>query len=70
MIAWDGVGWRGVDGDLVRDPAKLAKATVLFHWLEDGDGIHTIRRFQFSGNKLVGKSERTYYKHPGSDAFR
>jgi hypothetical protein len=70
MIAYDGVYWRGVGGDVVSDPTKLARATVLFHWLEDAQGTHTIRRYQFSGNKLVKKSEKTYFKRPGSDAFR
>jgi hypothetical protein len=70
IITYDGVFWRGIGGDIVADPGKISRADVLFQWLEDRDGSHVIRRYQFSGNKLVRKTEKTYLVRPGSDAFR
>ena len=70
MIQYDGVYWRGVGGNTVTDPRDLAKAQVLFHWLEAADGTQVVRRYQFAGQKLLRTSEKTYRRQPGSDAFR
>jgi hypothetical protein len=40
--------------------AKIKKAKLLFQWLTDGDGIITIRRFQWKGDKLVKQTEKRY----------
>jgi hypothetical protein len=48
-----------------RAPAAIsphAAAKVLFHWLENADGSHTIRKYSFKGHKLARISEKTYSK--------
>jgi hypothetical protein len=42
-----------------RDRKTIAKARVLFHWLENPDGSHMIRKYVFSGN-TVRTTEKTY----------
>jgi hypothetical protein len=52
------------------DIKKYAAATLIFEWTSsDPDGAnmvtHTVRRYQFSGNKLAGTTEKTYRKPKG-----
>lgn len=42
------------------DPKKLKKAKKLFHWLTDSNGVITIRKYTFKGDKYK-TSEKTYY---------
>lgn len=72
IAKYDGVYWRLVGGDRTDDPKKLAKARVLFQWLEAEDKddtrfvIHTIRRYQFKGNTLAGTTEKQYRRAKGA----
>ena len=59
LIQYDSVYWRNTKCEKTDDVAKLAKAKVLIHWLENADGTQTIRRNTFNGNK-VSKAEKTY----------
>ncbi len=60
FMEYDDVYWRGKGCEIVDDRAALAKAAVLFHWLENSDGTHTIRRYQLKGPKLVKTTNKTY----------
>jgi hypothetical protein len=40
--------------------AKIKKAKVLFQWLTDGNGVITIRRFAWKGDKLAKQTEKRY----------
>jgi hypothetical protein len=62
MVEYDDVRWRGKGCEYIDDPAKLAKAPLLFQWLENADGTHTIRRYQFKGDKLAGTTNKTFKK--------
>lgn len=72
LVKYDGVEWRLVGGKVTGEPAKLAKASVLFQWLEGDDPddpryvIHTIRKYRFKGNALVDSSERQYRRKAGA----
>ncbi|HEY5922120.1 MAG TPA: hypothetical protein VIV11_10640 [Kofleriaceae bacterium] len=72
LISHHGVSWRLPGGSRTDDPKKLASASVLYLWLE-GDNpnapgkIHTVRRFQFKGNKLTKKTEQKYPLKPGQE---
>lgn len=53
------------------DMKKYAAASVLFVWLtSDPDAqdfvVHTVRRYQYKGNKLVSQTEKTYRKKRGA----
>ena len=60
FVEYDDVYWRGKGCEVVDDLGRLKQATVLFHWLQNGDGTHTIRRYQFKKDKLVKTSSRTF----------
>jgi hypothetical protein len=60
FIEYDDVYWRGKGCERVTDLKKLAKAKALFHWLENADGTHTIRKYTFKGNKVKSVKDRTY----------
>jgi hypothetical protein len=52
------------------DAKKYAAASLIFEWTTsdpDGAGFvtHTVRRYQFSGNKLAKTTEKTYRKRKG-----
>lgn len=72
LVKYDGVEWRLVGGKVTDDPAILAKASVLFQWLEADDPddaryvIHTIRKYRFKGNALVTSSEKQYRRKAGA----
>lgn len=73
MVQYDGVYWRLPGGKRTDDPKKLAAAPVLFQWLEGEDRddpryvIHTIRKYRFKGDKLLGTTEKTYRRKKGAD---
>jgi hypothetical protein len=60
MIEYDDVYWRGAGCEKIDDIPVLAKASVLFQWLENSNGTHTIRKYVFAGNAVKGKSEKTF----------
>jgi hypothetical protein len=60
MVEYDNVYWRGRGCEKIEDVAVLAKATVLYQWLENSDGTHTIRTYRFAGNAVKGKADKTY----------
>jgi hypothetical protein len=69
MVRYDGGVFLAGGGE---DPTfkKYAPASLLFVWLQsDADAagyvVHTIRRYKFAGNKLLGTTEKTYRKHKG-----
>ncbi len=79
IVAYAGVSWRLKGGEASDEPKKLAKASVLFHWLDAPDRIdprymiNTIRRYEFKGNDLAGVSEERFRRPKGadlSDAFK
>ncbi|MDX2092522.1 MAG: hypothetical protein SFX73_31955 [Kofleriaceae bacterium] len=59
----------GVGGNEVTDVKKLVKAKVLFEVLV-GQGVVTVRRREFKGDKLVGTTTQDYERRPGRSAFR
>jgi hypothetical protein len=60
FIEYDDVYWRGKRCERVTDLKKLAKAKVLFQWLENADGTHTIRTYTFKGHRVKSVKDRTY----------
>lgn len=79
IVSYSGVYWRLEGGGRTDDAKKLAKASVLFHWLsmEDPDDsryeINTVRRYEFKGNDLAQVTEKRYRRPKGADlddAFR
>jgi len=63
FLEYDDVYWRGgKDCQRISDIKQLAKAKALFHWLENPDGTHTIRKYTFNGNKVSGPVSKTYRK--------
>jgi len=60
FIEYDDVRWRGKGCEIVDDLGALKQAAVLFHWLENADGTHTIRRYAFKGDKLLKTTNRTF----------
>jgi hypothetical protein len=61
----------GVGGGELRTPQQLKNAKVIFELLGPGtDGLYTLRRYQFSGNKLVGTTSREFILRPGAKFFR
>jgi hypothetical protein len=60
FIEYDDVYWRGKKCAIIDDVAALAKATKLYHWLENNDGTHTIRTYVFKGNKVKSVKDKTY----------
>jgi hypothetical protein len=60
FIEYDDVYWRGKKCERITDLKKLVKAKVLFQWLENSDGTHTIRKYTFKGNKVKSIKDRTY----------
>lgn len=73
LVSYDGVYWRLKGGERTDDAKKLAKASVLYHWLSIKDDeyplfeINTIRRYEFKGNALVGVTEKRYRRPEGAD---
>jgi hypothetical protein len=66
VVTYGGVYWRLEGGERTDDAKKIARASLLFQWLEMKDpedqrfDIHTIRRYEFDGNKLRGVTEKRY----------
>lgn len=61
LIEYDDVYWYGKGcGEKLDDPKTLAKAVMLFQWMENSDGTHTIRKYLFNGNAVKAKTERTF----------
>jgi hypothetical protein len=61
FLEYDDVYWRGgANCQRIDDLKVLAKAKVLFHWLENADGTHTIRKYTFDGNKVSGPVSKTF----------
>ncbi|MFN0247888.1 MAG: hypothetical protein ACKV2T_13450 [Kofleriaceae bacterium] len=61
FLEYDDVYWRGgANCQRIYEIKQLAKAKALFHWLENPDGTHSIRKYTFSGNKVVGTVTKTY----------
>ncbi|MFN0250930.1 MAG: hypothetical protein ACKV2T_28915 [Kofleriaceae bacterium] len=60
FVEYDDVFWRVKGCEKTDDVAVLKKATVLFQWLENSDGTHTIRKYQFAGDKIKSKTDKTY----------
>ena len=61
FLEYDDVYWRGGrDCQRITDIKAVAKAKVLFHWLENSHGTHTIRKYTFNGNKVSGPVSKTY----------
>jgi hypothetical protein len=61
FLEYDDVYWRGgANCQRIYDIKQLAKAKALFHWLENPDGTHTIRKYTFNGNKVSGPVSKTY----------
>jgi hypothetical protein len=61
LVEWDSVYfYRKGCQYVIEDAAELATAKVLFHWLENPDGTHTIRKYTLKGDKLKSTSEKTY----------
>ncbi len=80
LAEYDGLNWRLPGGGTTSDPHTLATAPVLYQWLEGADPndsryvIHTIRRYQFSGNSAAGVSEKIFRTvrgaSPGTAVFQ
>jgi hypothetical protein len=62
FVYYDGTGWytRGCQYT-VDEPADLARAKVLFHWLDNSDGSITIRKYRFKKNRYTF-SEKVYWR--------
>jgi hypothetical protein len=61
FIEYDDVYWRGgANCQVISDVKAVAKAKVLFHWLENSDGTHTIRKYTFNGNKVGAPITKTF----------
>lgn len=73
LVQYQGVYWRLPGGTRTDDPKRLAAAATLFQWLEAPDPadagytIHTIRKYRFKGDDLLGVSEKQYRKRTGVD---
>jgi hypothetical protein len=59
FVEYDGVYFRGKGCEIITDIKKLVKAKYVYHWLENSDYTHTIRKYTFKGNKYK-VSEKTY----------
>ncbi len=59
FVEYDDVSFRGKKCVIIDGLEQLAKAKVVYQWLENSDGTHTIRKYQFKGNTWK-KSEKTY----------
>jgi hypothetical protein len=69
MLKYDG-GVVLPGGDSSDDLKQYAAASALFVWTtSDADSagfvVHTVRKYQFTGNKLVATTEKTYRKKKG-----
>lgn len=60
MVEHDLIDWMGKGCQRITDMKALKRASVLFQWWETDDGVITIRRFQFKGDKLARTTEKTY----------
>ena len=75
IVAYAEVYWRLPGGERTDDAKKLAKASVMFQWLEAADRfdpryvVHTIRRYQFRGDMLDGVSEQRVRRPKGADVL-
>lgn len=79
LVTYVGVSWRLPGGEKTDAPARLAKAPVLYQLLDSQDKddprylIYTVRRYQFSGDRIARVSEsqaRRHYQAAVSDLFR
>jgi hypothetical protein len=59
----------GVGGVELTTIKQLAKAKVMFEMLT-GQGVVTLRRTEFKGDKLVGTSTQEFERRPGPRAYR
>lgn len=71
MLEYDGKLFL-TGGKAPDDLKKYAAASALFLWLTgDPDAsdyvVHTVRKYQFKGNKLVKTTEKTYRKQRGAE---
>ena len=70
-IRYHGTYWRLSGGARTDDPTRIARASVLFAWFERSAPndpryvIHTIRKYRFKGNALIGTTERQYLRRAG-----
>jgi len=61
----------GVGGNQLRTPQQLKNAKVIFELLGPGtDGLYTLRRYQFSGDKIVSTSSRDFWVRPGAKFYK
>ena len=66
----DGNSWYLVKCDrAVENPKELKKPGVLFHWTELSKGGYGIRRFEFSGDKLVKDTYREFDRRDSAYAW-
>ncbi len=79
LVTYVGVSWRLPGGEKTDAPARLAKAPVLYQLLDSQDKddprylIYTVRRYQFSGDRIARVSEsqaRRHYQAAVSDLFK
>ncbi|MBP6629938.1 MAG: hypothetical protein KBG28_13045 [Kofleriaceae bacterium] len=64
LAKYSGLAWRLPGGRTTEDTHVLARARVLYQWLEADDPhpryvIHTVRRYQLAGDKVVKVSEQS-----------
>ncbi|HLL23716.1 MAG TPA: hypothetical protein VK427_16370, partial [Kofleriaceae bacterium] len=61
FLEYDTVYWRGgANCQVISDLERVAKVKALFHWLENPDGTHTIRKYTFNGNKVGRPISKTF----------
>lgn len=61
----------GVGGNELRTPQQLKNAKVIFELLGPGtDGLYTLRRYQFAGDKIVSTTSREFLLRPGAKFFK
>lgn len=70
VVALDGRAIYAVGGRELTTPKQKKAAAVLFEVLVDNNGMFTVRRYQFKGNKLVRTTSAEYRRRPGAAAFR
>lgn len=60
-----------VGGAELRTPTQLKNAKVIFELLGPGtDGMYILRRYQFSGDKLVATTSREFLLRPGAKHYK
>jgi hypothetical protein len=62
----------GAGGTSIRTPQQRKAAKVIFELLgpNTATGRYTLRRYQFSGDKLVSTTERDFFVRPGAKFFK